>query len=86
MDPFSALALVLSVIHANNVCPHVHTRSTTTLQGIPFSLVFDPFSALALALSVIHANNVTSDATSHWLLGVQLVAVYVIISFTYLYR
>jgi len=55
-------------------------------QGLPFSLVFDPFSALALALSVIHANNVTADAISHWLLGVQLVAVYVIIAYTYLFR
>ena len=43
-------------------------------------------SALALTLSVVHANNVTNDATSHWLLGVQLIAVYVIISITYLYR
>ena len=45
-----------------------------------------PCSALVLTLSVIHANNVTSDATSHWLLGVQLIAVYLLIALTYLYR
>jgi Ca2+/H+ antiporter len=27
-------------------------------------------------VSVIHANFVTSDATSHWLMGVQLIATY----------
>ena len=42
-------------------------------------------SALALTLSVIHVNNVTSDATSHWLLGVQLIAVYVLVALTYFY-
>eukprot|EP00955_Chlamydomonas_euryale_P090063 364509-Chlamydomonas_euryale.AAC.16 len=55
-------------------------------QGLPFSLDFDDFSALTLALSVIHANNTTNDASSHWLLGVQLVAVYAIIAIIYLYR
>ena len=43
-------------------------------------------SATALMLSIVHANNITNDAMSHWLLGVQLVAVYMIIAITYLYR
>lgn len=56
------------------------------LQNIPFSLSFDSFSALCLTLSVLHVNNVTNDASSHWLLGVQLIAVYAIIALTFLFR
>jgi Ca2+:H+ antiporter len=29
---------------------------------------------------------ITNDAASHWLLGVELIAVYVIIAITYFYR
>ena len=43
--------------------------------GHPFSLNLDPFMALTLTLSVIHSNIITNDASSHWLLGLQLVAV-----------
>ena len=56
------------------------------IQGIPFTLDFDPFSTIALTLSVIMANNVTSDSTSHWLLGANLVAVYILVSLCYLFR
>jgi Ca2+:H+ antiporter len=52
--------------------------------GKPFSLDFDPFAVLVLMLSVIHANFVTSDARSHWLSGVVLVAAYVVIAVVYL--
>ena len=52
----------------------------------PSSLRPPPRSALVLTLSVAHANNATNDATSHWLLGAQLIAVYLIVSLTYLYR
>eukprot|EP00775_Hariotina_reticulata_P012174 gene12173-12311_t len=52
--------------------------------GRPFSLDFDPFAVLVLMLSVIHANFVTSDARSHWLSGVVLVAAYVVIAVVYL--
>lgn len=56
------------------------------IQNIPFTLDFDPFSTIALTLSVIMANNVTSDSTSHWLLGTNLIAVYVLVSLCYLFR
>lgn len=55
------------------------------ITGHPFSLSFDPFSALALTVSVIHSNFITADATSHWLLGVQLIIVYLLIAIAYVY-
>ncbi|EFJ40822.1 Ca2+/H+ antiporter, cation antiporter, membrane protein [Volvox carteri f. nagariensis] len=49
--------------------------------GHPFSLAFSPFAALVLLVCVVHANFVTADATSHWLLGVQLIALYCLYMF-----
>ncbi|KAL6758013.1 cation exchanger 1 [Haematococcus lacustris] len=54
--------------------------------GHPFSMELDPFSAVVLTASVIHSNFITADATSHWLLGVQLVAVYFLVAVTYYFR
>ncbi|KAG2431558.1 hypothetical protein HXX76_009572 [Chlamydomonas incerta] len=54
--------------------------------GHPFTLSFDPFSAMALMLSVAQTNFVTAGATSHWLLGVQLIALYVLISIAYFFK
>jgi len=54
--------------------------------GHDFSLNLDAFSALALTVSVIHSSIVTNDATSHWLLGTQLIAVYIIFAISYLVR
>ncbi len=51
--------------------------------GHPLRLNLDPFMAVVLALSVMHGAIITSDAQSHWLLGVQLVSVYVIIATAY---
>ncbi|GFR43726.1 hypothetical protein Agub_g4837 [Astrephomene gubernaculifera] len=55
-------------------------------SGHDFSLDFTPFSAMVLAVCVIHANFVTADATSHWLLGVQLIALYCVIAIAYFYK
>lgn len=52
----------------------------------PRSLDLDPFSTVALTTAVIHANFVTSGASSHWLMGAQLIATYVLIALTFLYR
>lgn len=55
--------------------------------GSNFSLAdFDAFPALVLTLAVTHSNFITADATSHWLLGVQLVALYVLIAVTFFFR
>lgn len=49
----------------------------------PMSLDYDLFSVTALILSVMQAAQVTADAQSHWLMGVQLVALYVLIGMVY---
>ncbi|GLI64419.1 hypothetical protein VaNZ11_007630 [Volvox africanus] len=54
--------------------------------GHPFSLDFTPFAALVLVVCVVNANFVTADATSHWLLGVQLIALYCLVSVAYFYQ
>jgi Ca2+:H+ antiporter len=54
--------------------------------GHDFSLDFDPFATLALTVSVIHANFVTSDARSHWLMGIALISNYVMIALVFLYK
>ncbi|KAK9808608.1 hypothetical protein WJX72_000497 [[Myrmecia] bisecta] len=53
--------------------------------GRPFALDFDPFIVLVLTLSVIHAYFVSSDGNSNWLLGVELIGVYVLISLLYFF-
>jgi len=47
---------------------------------------FDPFSVVVLVFAVIHANAVTNDARSNWLMGVQLIATYLLIGLTFLYK
>jgi Ca2+:H+ antiporter len=48
--------------------------------------VQDAFSAVALTVSVIHSSIITNDAISHWLLGAQLISVYIIIAICFYYR
>lgn len=54
--------------------------------GEAFTLDLDPFICLALTIAVIHANFVTADSRSHWLMGVELVATYVLIAIAFLYK
>ncbi|KAF6256053.1 cation exchanger 1 [Scenedesmus sp. NREL 46B-D3] len=56
------------------------------VTGHDFTLDFDPFATLALTVSVIHANFVTSEALSHWLMGVALITNYAIIALVFLYK
>ncbi|GLC37749.1 hypothetical protein PLESTB_001472900 [Pleodorina starrii] len=56
------------------------------ISGHNFSLDFSPFAALVLLVCVVHANFVTADATSHWLLGIQLVALYCLVAVAYFYQ
>lgn len=49
----------------------------------PFSLEFDLFSVIMLTLSVILASFVTYDGESNYLLGVQLVTVYLLLTIAY---
>lgn len=54
--------------------------------GQNFSLNFDPFAVLCLTVAVIHANFVTADATSHWLLGLQLIATYILMAVAFAFE
>mmetsp|Transcript_34477 Transcript_34477/g.97687 ORF Transcript_34477/g.97687 Transcript_34477/m.97687 type:complete len:483 (+) Transcript_34477:16-1464(+) len=49
----------------------------------PFSLEFDMFSVVMLTLSVVLATLVTYDGESNYLLGVQLVCVYLLLTVAY---
>ncbi len=46
-------------------------------------LIFTPFEVLALAMSVIVVHQVTQDGESHWMEGVLLLAVYVIVGIAF---
>ena len=46
----------------------------------PMSIVFNVFELVALLFSVFIANRLASDGESNWLEGVQLIAVYIIMS------
>lgn len=52
--------------------------------GKPLTLNFDPFAVIILTLSVMLTYFVTSDGKSNWLLGLQLLLTYVLISCVYL--
>mmetsp|Transcript_26232 Transcript_26232/g.57287 ORF Transcript_26232/g.57287 Transcript_26232/m.57287 type:complete len:452 (-) Transcript_26232:128-1483(-) len=54
--------------------------------GHPMSLNLDLFGVVALVLSVVHANVVMTDAQSHWLMGVSLLVVYILIAIIYAFR
>jgi len=51
--------------------------------GRPMDLLFTTFEVLAVAASVFILNLVSADGESHWLEGVQLLAVYVILALAF---
>ena len=56
---------------------------STALTGTPLDLVFGPFSLIALVMTAMIANYIGSDGICHWLEGVQLIAVYVLIAIAF---
>jgi Ca2+:H+ antiporter len=84
MDLAIGVALGSSIQIAIFVLPTVVLAGWAT--GKTFTLDLDPLSAVILTLSVIHANFVSSDGSSNWLLGLQLVGTYVLISLLYFFR
>jgi Ca2+:H+ antiporter len=56
---------------------------STALTGTPLDLVFGPFSLIALVMTAMIANYISSDGICHWLEGVQLIAVYVLIAIAF---
>jgi Ca2+:H+ antiporter len=56
---------------------------STALTGNALDLVFSPFSLVALVMTAMLANYISSDGVCHWLEGVQLIAVYVLIAIAF---
>jgi Ca2+:H+ antiporter len=51
----------------------------------PMDLIFTPFEVLAVALSVAIISLISQDGESHWMEGVQLLAVYVILGMAFFF-
>lgn len=44
-----------------------------------------PAGVVSLVVAVIHANFITAGGKSHWLMGVQLIATYLLIGAAFLF-
>jgi Ca2+:H+ antiporter len=53
--------------------------------GTPLDLMFTPFEVAAVAISVIIVGFVSMDGESHWLEGVMLLGVYVILAIAFFF-
>ncbi|EFN54061.1 hypothetical protein CHLNCDRAFT_36262 [Chlorella variabilis] len=82
MDLSIAVALGSSIQIAVFLIPVVVLAGWA--MGRDFTLDFDAFAVLMLTVSVILAYFVSSDGSSNWLLGLQLVATYCLIGFVFL--
>jgi Ca2+:H+ antiporter len=56
---------------------------STALTGNALDLVFGPFSLIALVMTAMIANYISADGVCHWLEGVQLIAVYLLIAIAF---
>jgi Ca2+/Na+ antiporter len=84
MDLAISVALGSSIQIATFVLPV--TVLAGWAMGKELTLDFDPFAVLMLFVSVILAYFVSSDGTSNWLLGLQLVVTYVLIGAVYFWE
>ncbi len=83
MDVAIAISLGSSLQIALFVVPFIVLMGWA--MGRPMSLNFDPFATLVLTLAVINTQFASSDARSNWLLGLQLIATYILIAFVFFY-
>jgi Ca2+:H+ antiporter len=72
----SALQIALFVIP-------VLVLLSTAVTGTTLDLVFGPFSLIALVMTAMIANYISADGICHWLEGVQLIAVYILIAIAF---
>jgi Ca2+:H+ antiporter len=56
---------------------------SSTLTGNAMDLVFGPFSLVALVMTAMIANYISADGICHWLEGVLLIAVYLLIAIAF---
>ena len=55
------------------------------LFGTPLNLIFTPFEVAAVTLSVLIVGFVAMDGESHWMEGVMLVGVYLILAIAFFF-
>jgi Ca2+:H+ antiporter len=55
------------------------------LFGAPLNLIFTPFEVVAVGLSVLVVGFVAMDGESHWMEGVMLVGVYIILAIAFFF-
>jgi Ca2+:H+ antiporter len=55
------------------------------IMGTTLDLVFSPFSLIALVMTTMIANYISTDGVCHWLEGVQLIAVYILIAIAFFF-
>lgn len=79
MDLSMGIALGSSIQIALFAAP-VLVLLSYVIGPTPMDLVFTPAEVVAVAVAVIIAGQVAEDGQSHWLEGVQLLAVYVILA------
>jgi Ca2+:H+ antiporter len=53
------------------------------LMGRPMNLVFTPFEVISVVIAVIITARLTSDGKCHWMEGVLLLGVYVILALAF---
>jgi len=82
MDLALSIAIGSSVQVALFVAPVLMLLSLA-LGPQPMDLVFAPGLVLIVLLSVLITGQVAGDGRSHWLKGVQLLAVYVVLGLTF---
>jgi Ca2+:H+ antiporter len=74
----SALQIALFVV------PALVLLSPAIIGGT-LDLVFSPFSLIALVMTAMIANYISTDGICHWLEGVQLIAVYLLVAIAFFF-
>jgi Ca2+:H+ antiporter len=59
---------------------------SSSLTGTTLNLEFGPFVLASLVMTAMIANYVSSDGICHWVEGVQLIAVYILIAIAFFFR
>ena len=83
MDLAMGVAIGSSIQIALFVAPVLVMVSYLINPTQPLDLVFTPMEVLAIVLAVLVVDQVTSDGETHWLEGVQLLSVYVILALVF---
>lgn len=83
MDLAMGVAIGSSIQIALFVAPVLVFASYAFNPGHPLDLVFSPMEVIAVVLAVLVVEQVTSDGETHWLEGVQLLSVYVILALVF---